>query len=443
MSISSPASARNLLRAIAFISAVNLLSSILFIFLVRSPVYDDSFNMFDVVRYAAHGISINTIRGQKNVTGPTSFIWMSLAVHLVNGDALLDARLAVLLSWILSVLLLVLIARHSEWAELWYFGLLAALTFPHTLTASATALTEGPALLFAYAGTSAWIQGFWRRTDLGRTALAWVVPGGLCMGIAVTCRQYFLALLPSAGLLVILLIWRHRSNLKASAYGELMASLAFAALPSFLLVAIWRGITSPSMAAGKSYSNYQAGVGLALFRPVDVAFYVLVYLLPYCFPAMWLVPRNRRWASLFISMVGGFAAAHFRQQLVNPGPLSSFLDTTSRFSVGTFLPFWAIATLAIYNAIAVGQLLWVKRSELRKCFPVVFALSMVLFFVLEQFGVGGNVPFYDRYVLQLAPFLGIVGFWLSPVLTRLRIFVLGGLLVLSHAMLWRYAFVLK
>jgi hypothetical protein len=67
-------------------------------------------------------------------------------------------------------------------------------------------------------------------------------------------------------------------------------------------------------------------------------------------------------------------------------------------------------------------------------------LFVVLFFIAEQIGVGGNLPFYDRYVLQLAPFLGIIAFFALPRLTPARLLALAALSVLSHIMLWRFAF---
>jgi hypothetical protein len=38
---------------------------------------------------------------------------------------------------------------------------------------------------------------------------------------------------------------------------------------------------------------------------------------------------------------------------------------------------------------------------------VLFGLSFLTFFIVEQFFVGGNIPFYERYILQIAPILGI------------------------------------
>jgi len=128
---------------------------------------------------------------------------------------------------------------------------------------------------------------------------------------------------------------------------------------------------------------------------------------------------------------------------VNPGPLHSLLEVASRIPVAAGLLFWMIASVTAYNFIVVCSLVWSERSTLRACAPAAFAVLVVLFFIAEQVGVGGNIPFYDRYMLQLGPFLGVIGFWLFPSFTRSRILTLAGLALLSYGMLWRYAFTLK
>ena len=44
------------------------------------------------------------------------------------------------------------------------------------------------------------------------------------------------------------------------------------------------------------------------------------------------------------------------------------------------------------------------------CAPVVFALLAVVFFIIEEAGAGGNIPLYELYVVQTAPFLGLIAF---------------------------------
>jgi hypothetical protein len=107
---------------------------------------------------------------------------------------------------------------------------------------------------------------------------------------------------------------------------------------------------------------------------------------------------------------------------------------------GEFILLFVVTAVAIYNAVSVCSLFWEQRQVLSFCAPAVFALLVIVFFVAEQIGVGGNIPFYDRYVLQLAPFLGVLAFTVLPRLTTGRVLALAGMSLLSHIMLWRFAF---
>ena len=89
------------------------------------------------------------------------------------------------------------------------------------------------------------------------------------------------------------------------------------------------------------------------------------------------------------------------------------------------------------------SVLWVLAKQFalpRPSLPAVFSLFIILFFIGEQIGVGGNIPFYERYILQVAPFMGILAFSVLPELPRSRLLSLILLSAASHTLLWRYAF---
>ena len=91
----------SLLRISVLVFVLNLISAALFLAFVNRPVYDDGFNIFDVHNYAAKGVSLSTLRAQRNAPGPVSFLWMAAAVRLMGGNGLRDARLGALFSWLL------------------------------------------------------------------------------------------------------------------------------------------------------------------------------------------------------------------------------------------------------------------------------------------------------------------------------------------------------
>jgi Dolichyl-phosphate-mannose-protein mannosyltransferase len=419
---------------------LNIVSAILFISLVNRPVYDDIYNMLDVHTYAADGLSAKALLSQRNAPGPTSFLWMAIGARLAPGNELRGARLAVLASWILLATGMLLGARYSKFSAAWCASLLALLIFPHSVESTATALTEGPSLLFALLGVLAWTEST-SCPKPTRSKYALAILGGLSMGIAVTCRQYFLALLPAAAIFAIYQ-WRKtdiREGLRWVC--NIIVSLLLAALPLLLLLSVWKNISSPAVVSGASYDNaWKASVGLNLSRPATVAFYTALYLVPFTFPVMLQLKNSRRRLALPIAVLGGAGVAFFSSLFLQPGPLNSLIRFASRVPHGDTALLTLAAAVALYNAMAVGFLLWDQRQGLLPCPPALFSLFVVLLFFAEQIGVGGNLPFYDRYVLQVAPFLGIIAFSILPRLTPVRLLALAALSVLSHVMLWRFAF---
>jgi len=427
-------------KIIISIFALSVLSALLFIFLINRPVYDEGFHIFDVQVYAHNGVSVSTVRAQRDAPGPGSFIWMAAGVRLLNGEVLRDARLAILLSWVLLVIGILVSAPHSRFSQLWYGAIIAALVFPHSLTATATLLTEGPALLFTILGTLFWTEAV-SRPKVTATVFAVGILGGLGIGAAIISRQYSMALLPAAAVLALYLLRQRTSESRILWLASVTISLAVAVTPLLLLVAVWKNFSSPGIATGTSYKMYHAGVGLNFLRPLVAAFSTGFYLIPLTFPVMRCVQSGRRWRVLLVAAIIGTAAVPFRTYLVNIGVLHSLLQFAFRLPAAGIVAFGCIAILITYNAIALGLLLWEKRQDLLRCPPVIFALLTVLFFVGEQFGVGGNVPFYDRYVLQLAPFLGLIAFFLIPKITLSRAAALTGMYLLSQEMLWRFLFI--
>jgi hypothetical protein len=427
-------------RLAVLLLTLNLVSAAVFITLFNRPVYDDGFNLFDVHNYAAKGVTVETLRSQRNAPGPTSFVWMAAAVRLIGGNELRDSRIGALLSWLFLDTAVLLGARFSRNPELWYGALLVPLVFPHAVMATATVLTEGPALFFAVIGALAWTE-FVSRANSGAITLLYGLLGGLFLGLSVTCRQYNLALLAAAVITVI-----QPLGTKVWAEGEkrpfvvrALLCLALSLLPILSLVLVWKGIASPSMESGASYNMmYKASAGLNFTRPIIASLRIAVYLVPFTFPLVKRIKPMYRWLTFAIAVAGGLAAGYWTESLLQPGPLNTIVGVAGRLVHSRALPFGLIAAAAIYNAIALGLTIWEERKLVWSSPLVAFSLLAILLFVGEQFGVGGNIPFYDRYVLQIAPFLGVIAFAFQAALDRARLFALITLSFFSHFMLWRY-----
>jgi hypothetical protein len=417
-----------------FFLILNAISALLFIGFVNHPIYDDPYNALDVHRYASEGVSVDTVRRSVNAPGPTSFLWMAAAVRLLGGNELRAARVGALSSWLLLGAGMLIGARHSRFPQLWYSALLVTLVFPHAATASASVLTEGPALLFAMMGVLIWVESVSRPTITPRLVLIAMI-GGLFMGIAVTCRQYYLMLLPAAVLVAVIQSRRGRVGESLLWYVTVTLSLATAIIPVLLLVLTWKGFTSPGVAR----STWNTGVGISGLRMVVTVFYIALYLVPLTFPAMLRLRFAQYRRALLFAALAGIGVTYFRSYLLQPGPLMSLVHIGGRVPAGEFIIFALIAVVTIYNAVALGLQLWSRGASLFSSPLVAFALLAIVFFIGEQVGVGGNMPFYDRYLLQLAPFLGLVAFDVLPGLTLQRLLALVFLSVVGQGMLWRHA----
>ncbi|OLC89852.1 MAG: hypothetical protein AUH86_24715 [Acidobacteria bacterium 13_1_40CM_4_58_4] len=438
--LSAPGQAwrQSYLPFVVLVLVLNLVSAVLFIALVKHPVYDHVYNIYDVHNYATRGFSQATLSAQRNAPGPTSFVWMGLAVRLLGGNELRAARLGALASWALLGLGVLLGAHTGGDPRPWYASLLTLLVFPHAVTATATILTEGPALLFAVMGALVWTVSVSTQGE-GKSVLELL--GALSLGLAVTCRQYNLALFIAAIGLVLYLHLGQKRELGLPWMIHRFMLLACGAVPVLLLILAWRGVSSPGIASGTSYNMaYRAGAGLNLTRPIIAALDVAIYLVPLTFPLMLRLKSGQRWWALLAAVLSGMACGYSVDSLLQPGPVHSAVLAMSKAHRVDEVLFGLLVAVSIYNAVALCLKLWEQRGLVTSLPVLAFALLIVLFFIGEQFGVGGNIPFYDRYVLQVAPFLGIIAFAMLPVLSNMRLLALAAMSVVSHVMVWRFLF---
>ena len=403
-------------------------------------MFDDPNNLPDVHRYATEGVSIQTIYRQINPTGPTSFIWMGEASRIFGGSELEVARIAALTSWVLLSLGVLFCAHFASTSpDFWYAGLLVTLAFPHARTASATVLTEGPALLFSVVGALLWVESC-STTMLTIDSMVRCATGGLLLGLSVTCRQYYVAILPTMFIVALFHFYRRRTEVRPRWFIAVGLSLLLATAPLGFLVFIWKGMSSPGMVTGSSYNNaWRSTVAVNLTRPLVAAFYILLYLLPLTFPAIRSLSKIQRVLACLFALLSAVLLLPLKDVILQPGPLQTALQGVRRIQGAEPIAFGAVTALIVFNAVAVACLVWKRRLIIRSEVPVLFAICLIVFFVLEQTGVGGNIPFYDRYVLQLAPFLGIFSFAFQQPIRVEQVGVLAGLYLLSEAMLWRYA----
>ena len=407
------------LRLLAGLWVAIVVSALLFMVVVPRPVFDDASNLQDVNHYSQDGVTMETIKHQVNPAGPFSYVWIGLNGKLMGGT-LWAFRLVNALSFIsLGGILLWYGMRYS----VILMSICTLLVNPYLPLASATILTEVPSLLALTLGVLLWLEGLadifadrGEHIGTGSLRIAKCIFGGMLLGIAITGRQYYLAILPSMAITFVI-YWRRETNgFRTLGEVAVLISAAIAVLPIFALFVLWGGLTPPNTQTNISYSNFTATIGVNLVRPVTALLLIGIYFLP-------VLALQRDVSVRVLCSVTPKAAimAVLITILIPQDYLWCIPGTTNvcgpigglhRLAFARS-PYLALTYNAIVSFFGSSGLFLLKRAIWSECTSITqiavapFGLSFLTFFVVEQFFVGGTIPFYERYILQIAPFMGM------------------------------------
>jgi hypothetical protein len=384
-------------------------SALLFIATVSQPVFDDSGGLLDVLRYSELGITGETIKRHVSAAGPFAYAWVGVIGKFLGGG-LWSFRLVNVFSLLaLGAVLFHFGQRNFATAA----SACAVLVNPYLPLASATILTELPSLLAVTLGALLWLNGLSGISTPDWRCCAKLIGGGALVGISITGRQYYMAALPAMAIAAFAQWqWVERRHSYSTLTTSVVASsLVVAVLPIVVLCWAWGGLTSPSMQANKHFS---AALGINPVRPITALLLIGIYALPFLLlqhgrsisyssvlPAALLalvvtllVPQNTLWctgtADIFCGPVDGLHA------------YASARSTVLALAYDGFASFIGLCGLFL-----LGRTVWLARFANTRIAQVAFAGSFLAFFVAEQFFVGGNIPFFERYLLQIAPFVGL------------------------------------
>jgi hypothetical protein len=411
-------------------------SAIAFIVRVNHPVFDEEYHLPEVRRYATQPVNVQSLREHGVPTGPGSFLWMSIGGRIF-GDKLWAYRSMILLSWLFLGAALVALARRPGQIDIAYFSLLTILIFPHAPTTFPMVLTEGPALLFAMAGVLVWATTMWRE-ETNTWNIFFSHFGALLIGLAVISRQYYLALLPAMACLLAIRVFKASPIFQARSLWRI-STLITAMLPVVWLLFVWGGLSSPGMAAGTSFPGWVARPGLNPERPLIAAFYICSYSVLVFWPYLLEGNVKAKLAWFLGGALTTWLIIRAGVQVDQLGPLKAALD---RVPGGGISKTVVESILVGTGAAALVQLvsaLQRRRDALMSNPVVLLSILVVPFFVAEQLGVGGNIPFYERYLLQIAPFLGVIRGFTMPHIGVPDIAIWVAMTGVGQLMLWRYS----
>jgi hypothetical protein len=400
-----------------FFVIFSILLSLLFAVLSGGPVFDGKIHYEDIFHYINKGISLETIKAQTNPQAPGVYLFLTL-LSKITGASFLSFRMVILIFWGIFFWILkssVLIENKKE----------SALVALAIATHSYFGLTSGSIMTEVFALLCSVFAIFYLNREKWWSYLL----SGLYLAFAFYCRQYYLAVI---GAILLTVFLENPKNLR-------WAILSFVPFAGILgLYLIWGGLVPPVVRQiGIPHSGLGTSLGINPLRPLAAIFYVGLYMIPFI---PWSVEILKSKKFIFSSILGFILAlisTIFIDNVLASGPLYSILKIVQSKMIlhrgSFFLVAYLSQTTSIYS-------LWTGLERFKN--KKMNRLEMICFFtlilyVLEQFGIKGNLPHFERYTLQVYFFSTYMLVRVNPFLSISRAFLLLITFGFSQYILWK------
>ena len=361
-------------------------------------VFDESFHDYDIERYYKFPISIASIKEHYNPNGILSHILPAIFAKIIGSKDIIVIRLFVWLCVLGSFVLLSFKRFSNDTLKL---GFLITICNPYSFLCSSTYMTEFISLSFVIFGFI-FIQS---ENNYKKNI------GYLVIGLSIVTRLYYLALIPAIFLPELLRI----NSLTAfkRVFKENILPFILIISPLVFLILLWNGLTPPTLLEkGGEISE----VSLNLPRFVVACIYIGFYSIPFLYfslrPKEYELFRKPIYAILILacSIIILLLLPNIFNLVdrpINTGIIFSiykvYLSNNSflGFSYNLIIVFISLFSLSLLVSFVFKNSFTQNRSQL-------IAVFFILFFLLQQLFVGGNIAFYERYILTSSFFLGII-----------------------------------
>jgi hypothetical protein len=413
--------------------------------LVQFGVMDEDFHLDSSLPFAHNGVNLTTLYRHVPPTGVASHIWFAFWLWLIPGINYIGLRLTTCIALLLLALLAYgQLRTYSVESQRKILAVsLFTLVCPYFFLSVSTVMTEGPGLFFLFAGL---LLVRWSR-------LQQLLPfflGCMLLGLATIARFYYIPLLPALFIVLLLTDWEHYAEY---GFAHVLASkwllyvcIGTALLPLIGLIVLWGGLTPPLF---HQWSKLRSGISFNGLRPLSALALTGVYAAPF-------VLLNIDWRSkLFLRTLAfvvpvalllaalGINLFHDASSVddVTSGPVEHTLQLIqTKNSLGLSIGLFVVYSLSFLTLALVIQKLF--RLMLAEGFAdkgLVFSVLFVAFFIASQAFVGGNHPFFERYLIHPWPFLGYILVVLFPRFLNPRTYlVLAGYTILSVLILIKW-----
>jgi Dolichyl-phosphate-mannose-protein mannosyltransferase len=409
----------HLLNKIFLISLSLFFANIfLFIYSINHPIFDEFEHLLDVKTYLTDGINMKSLQLHGNESGVLSY-WFWAVAGQIFGNHLVVFRLAnCLVLLIFFVIVFKISQQNIQYRNPIIFSMLFLLGSPYVGLLGANILTETLSILLFL--LTCWSLISYRQ----KQQWFYLFLACFCMGLCLITRFYQVALLGAFGTF-LLLDHFSKPNFKI-AFVQFLAML-IGLSPLIWIIYQWHGIVPPIFKS--RYPEYVSELGLNFKRPLVALSYIGFWLSP----LVWL---SERWIfktkPFIIGLLGCLIFSFFLKSqgiyLWNVPEISHVSSGFIHFLVQKIKHFNSGFGYG-FDAILMGYSLWMGMTiffhffyEIKvKMLPKtplintenaveIFLFLYLIFYILEQFFVTGNIPFFERYLLIIYPAMGFLGY---------------------------------
>ena len=387
---------------------------------VHYGVMDETFHLVYSKPYVDSGINLTTLYHHVPPTGVSSHLWFAGWMWLMPTITYTGLRLTTCLAILLLACVMYLSLSGIGTALQKKVLTASAFMFasPYFFLSVSAVMTEGPSLVFLFAGL---LLLFISRFE----HLGFFLLGCVLLGVATVARFYFIPLLPA--LLVVLLLTdykKHGFDYQRVTCRRLLfyGCVCLGLIPLIGLILLWGGLTPPSF---NQLSDLKSGVGFNATRPISVLAIIGAYITPVVLVNTgW---NSRLWPPIGVALAVALVLVVCRVNVFHTTALGTTVFSGLiehglfwiREKSGSDLLF-CLSLFAVYSFTLFSLFIVVRHAvdfiQLDRFADkgMVFSLAFVLFFVLVQAFVGGNHPFFERYLIHPWPFMGYVLVGLFP-----------------------------
>jgi hypothetical protein len=375
---------------------------ITFLVFQHKAIYDEDFHLIEIQNFFKNGLNSQSLSQYATESGIFAHFIASRFIYLIP-NALLAARLSSFL--FLSVFSWFFLFKVKE-NQAYYFAFLFFISNYISFHLGAIFLTETTAFCLAF------ISIYNLGKYLENPKIAFALISSICLGLAMISRFYLMALYPT--ILCFILI---KAIFEKKSKGEILVSLfVFSSSIIFLAILVfqWEGITPPAFKI--RYPEFDSGVGFGIIRPIISLLYVGIFALP-------IIVLSQRFKiksyfkeiliSIIITVIIYIYIPNLWDTSGIPNHSTGIVDFVLD-AVRSISPIVYHIANFFFQFLGVMGLLIISKSIFEKfdfkSNKLLFSLLFMFFYTLEQAFVSGNVAYYERYLLLVYPFLGIIIF---------------------------------